>query len=149
MTLKTIVLSAALLTIGAGTLAAADKKIQAKDLPPAVQKAVQEETKGAQIKGYAKEVEKGKTTYEVETIVNGHARDLIFDPTGKLLIAEETVAIDSVPAPVKAAFEAKGKVLLVETVTKGGTVTYEAQVQLKSGKKTEVVVDAAGKAVKP
>ena len=60
MTLKTIVLSAALLAISAGTLAAADKKIQAKDLPPAVQKAVQEETKGAQIKGYAKDVQEAR-----------------------------------------------------------------------------------------
>jgi uncharacterized membrane protein YkoI len=146
MTFRTLSLACALLLLGA-TLGAADKKITAKDLPPAVAKAVQEETKGATIKGYAREVENGKTMYEVETTVNGHTRDLLFDATGKLVTTEEQVELNSVPAPVRAAFEAKGNVLLVETVTTGGKVTYEAQVE-KNGKKSEVVVDAAGKPVK-
>jgi uncharacterized membrane protein YkoI len=137
----------ALLLLGT-TLGAADKKITAKDLPPAVAKAVQDETKGATIKGYSKEVEKGKTMYEVETTVNGHTRDLLFDAAGKLVTTEEQVELNAVPAPVKAAFEAKGKVLLVETVTTDGKVTYEAQIE-KNGKKSELVVDAAGKPVKP
>lgn len=139
--------SAAALLLGVTTFVAAEKKIQMKDLPAAVQKAVQEETKGATIKGFAKEVENGKTEYEVETTVNGHARDLIFDETGKLLVVEEAVALDALPAPVRAAFEARGKVLLVETVTKGAVVTYEAQIE-KNGKKSEVELDANGKLVK-
>jgi uncharacterized membrane protein YkoI len=147
MTTRTLSLAGAVLLLGVATLAAADKKIAAKDLPPAVSKAVQEETKGAAIKGYSKEVENGRTMYEVETTVNGHTRDLLFDSTGKLVTVEETVTLDSVPSPVKAAFEAKGKVLLVETVTTSGKVTYEAQVE-KNGKKSEVVVDAAGKPIK-
>ena len=147
MTFRVLSSVCALLLLGA-TLGAADKKITAKDLPPAVAKAVQDETKGATIKGYSKEVENGKTMYEVETTVNGHTRDLLFDPAGKLVTTEEQVELNSVPAPVKAAFEAKGKVLLVETVTTGGKVTYEAQVE-KNGKKSELVVDAAGKPVKP
>lgn len=147
MTFRALSSVCALLLLGA-TLGAADKKITAKDLPPAVAKAVQDETKGATIKGYSKEVENGKTMYEVETTVNGHTRDLLFDPAGKLVTTEEQVELNSVPAPVKAAFEAKGKVLLVETVTTGGKVTYEAQVE-KNGKKSELVVDAAGKPVRP
>ena len=147
MTFRVLSSVCALLLLGA-TLGAADKKITAKDLPPAVAKAVQDETKGATIKGYSKEVENGKTMYEVETTVNGHTRDLLFDAAGKLVTTEEQVELNSVPAPVKAAFEAKGKVLLVETVTTGGKVTYEAQVE-KNGKKSELVVDAAGKPVKP
>lgn len=149
MNARMFTLVTAVLALSITGLSAADKKLQAKDLPAAVQKAVQEETKGATIKGYTKEVENGKTTYEVETTVGGHTRDLIFDPAGKLLIAEEEVSISAVPAPVKAAFEARGKVLLVETVTKGTVVTYEAQIQQKNGKKTEVVVNAEGKPVKP
>jgi uncharacterized membrane protein YkoI len=128
-------------------LAAAEKKIQMKDLPPAVQKAVQEETKGAKIVGVAQETEHGKTMYEVETMVNGHSRDLIFDAAGKLDTAEEAVDVAALPPAVKAAFEAKGKILKAETVTKGTKVTYEAQVQ-KGGKKSEVVVDADGKPIK-
>jgi uncharacterized membrane protein YkoI len=127
---------------------AADKKIQPKDLPPAVQKAVQDATKGATIKGYSKEVEDGKTMYEVETMVGGHTRDLLFDESGNLVSAEEATALDAVPAPARAAFETHGKLLTVETITKGKTVVYEGVVQ-KNGKKTEVVVDADGKPAKP
>ena len=59
-----------------------DKPIKMKDVPPAVQKAVHEHTKGAELKGLSKEVENGKTFYEVETVVNGHSRDLLLDKTG-------------------------------------------------------------------
>ena len=147
MNIRLFSLTTIVLALGVTALFAAEKKIQAKDLPPAVQKAVQEETTGATIKGYSQEVENGKTMYEVETTVNGHSRDLLFDATGTLAEAEEAIGIDAVPAAVKSALEARGKVLTVETVTKGKTVTYEAQVQ-KNGKKSEVAVDATGKPVK-
>ena len=127
-------------------LTAAEKKIQMKDLPAAVQKAVQqEEARGATVKSIVAEKEGGKTMYEVETMVSGRSRDLIFDATGKIVEVEEEVSIDAVPAPVKAALEAAGKVIKVETLTKGAKVTYEAQIE-KNG--TEIAVDAAGKRVK-
>ena len=139
------------LTVAAGVagLSAADKKVQMKDLPAAVQKTVQaEEAKGARIVGLATEVEGGKKMYEVETIVGGRTRDLLLNAAGAIVETEEETAIDAVPASVKAAFEARGKVGKVETVTKGRTVTYEAVVE-KNGKKSEVAVDAAGKPIKP
>jgi uncharacterized membrane protein YkoI len=134
--------------VGLLGLAAADKKIQMKDLPPPVQKAVQqEEAKGAKIVGLASEKEGGKTMYEVETTVGGHTRDLLFDASGTLVETEEETPISAVPAAAKAALEARGKVLKVETLTKGGIVTYEAQVE-KNGKKSEVEVDVKGKTPK-
>jgi uncharacterized membrane protein YkoI len=146
---RTLVFTATMALLSLVGLGAAEKKIQLKDLPPAVQKAVQEETKGAKIVGVAREIEKGKTMYEVETIVNGHSRDLIFDAAGNLDISEETVDASTLPPAVKAAFEARGKILKAETVSKKGMkVTYEAQVQ-KGGKKLEVAVDADGKPIKP
>ena len=137
-----------IVAVGLLGLAAADKKVQMKDLPQPVQKAVQqEEAKGAKIVGLASEVEGGKTMYEVETTVTGRTRDLLFDASGTLVESEEETPIGAVPAPVKAAFEARGKVLKVETLTRGSAVTYEAQVE-KNGKKSEVVVDANGKTPK-
>ena len=124
-----------------GMAFAADKKIEKKDLPPAVQKAADEQTKGAEIVGYGTEMENGKASYEVETKVNGHARDLEFDAKGTLLVVEEETTLDSVPAAAKAEIEKKaagGKITKVETVTKGKAVTYEAQVTSKAGKKFEV-----------
>lgn len=122
----------------------ADQKLQMKDLPPAVQKAVQAQTSGAEVKGLSKEVEHGQTFYEAETIVNGHSRDLLFDAAGQLVEVEEGVALDAVPAPVRTALERHGRVLKVESVTKKGVVTYEAQVE-RNGKKREISVDATGK----
>ena len=60
-----------LLAMGLAGLAIAAGKLELKDLPPAVRKTVEEQTKGATIKGIAKEKEKGKTVYEVETMGNG------------------------------------------------------------------------------
>jgi uncharacterized membrane protein YkoI len=115
-----------------------------------VQKAIQEQTAGAQVKGLSKEVEKGKTTYEVETSTNGHGRDLSFDGAGNLLEIEEETALEAVPSAAKAAIEKKatgGKVTKVETVTKGKMVTYEAAIT-KDGKKSEFAVTANGSPVK-
>lgn len=117
-------------------------------LPAAIQKAVQQEqAAGATIKSVAAEKEDGKTVYQIETMLKGHARDLLVDGTGKIIEVEEEVAIDTVPVPVRSALEALGRVVKVETVTKGTTVTYEAQVE-KNGKRLEVAVDASGKRVK-
>jgi hypothetical protein len=131
------------------TLAAAlvaDTPVKMKDLPPAVQKAIEEQTRGAQIKGLSKEGEKGKTTYEVETIVNGKTRDITLDATGALVSVEEPVSIDAIPVAAKAAImklAAGGTIKSVESVTKGQTVTYEAIIA-KGLKKSEVVVGADG-----
>jgi hypothetical protein len=128
------------------TAFAGETAVKMKDLPPAVQKTVAEQTKGAQIKGISKEVEKGKTTYEVETLVNGKSRDLTFDAEGTLLSVEEAVALDTIPAAAKASIEklaAGGKIKSVESVTKGQTVGYEAVI-VKGLKKSEVVVVADG-----
>jgi uncharacterized membrane protein YkoI len=125
---------------------AGETSVKMKDLPPAVQKAVQEQTKGAQIKGLSKEVEKGKTMYEVETILNGKSRDLMIDASGALVSVEEAVALDSIPTAAKAALAklaVNGKIKSVESVTKGPTVTYEAVI-VKGVKKSEVVVGADG-----
>ena len=134
-----------------GPIFAAEKKIQSKDLPPAVQKAVPAETKGAEIKGYNQETEKGKTFYEVETMLNGKSRDLLFDASGALVEVEEEIALDSIPSAAKAAIEkraASGKVNKVESVTKGRSVSYEAAITSKTGKRSEVAVKADGSPVK-
>lgn len=149
MTIFRCVSTAALTILLATAALAADKKVQLKDLPATVQKAVQVETKDSTIVGYAEEREHGKVFYEVETKVGGMTRDLLFDATGALVAVEEEVALDTLPPAVTKAFNASGKVLKAESITEGSTVTYEARVQGKNGKTSEVVVDAAGQPVKP
>jgi uncharacterized membrane protein YkoI len=88
----------------------------------------------------------GKTEYEIETILNGHTRDLMLDASGGLISVEEEAALDSIPAPAKAAIQKQavgGKITRVEILTKGKTVAYEAGIE-KAGKASEVVVKADG-----
>ncbi|MCX6627372.1 MAG: hypothetical protein NTW28_07055 [Candidatus Solibacter sp.] len=134
------------LAVAAG-LAVAAKSLAVKDLPPAVQKTVQEQTKGAEVKNIAKETEKGVTQYEVETLVNGKHRDFNVDSKGGLIVVEEQVAIDSIPALAKAAIQktvGTGRLGMVETVTRAGITLYEAAYTTKAGKKLAVLVKADG-----
>ena len=120
------------------------------DLPPAVQKAIEVQTKDAEIKGFSTETEKGKTFYEAETRFNGHGRDLLFDKTGALVEVEEETPIDSIPAPARNAIQKKagdGRVHKVEMVTSGSSVSYEAEI-VRNGKKSEFAVKSDGTASK-
>lgn len=132
----------------AGISSAQEKKIKRSDLPPAVEKTAAEVIKGATVKGFSKETENGKTTYEVEMVVNGHTKDVEVDANGAILEVEEEVALDSLPANVKAGLSAKasgGKILKVESLTKNGKlVAYEAKVET-GGKKSEIQVGPDGK----
>jgi hypothetical protein len=131
----------------AGLVVAAEKSLQVKDLPPAVQKTVQDTLKGGEIKNIAKEVEGGVTQYEVESILNGKHRDFNVAATGALIVVEEEAPIDSFPAAAKAAILKKvgtGKLGMCETVTKGSTVLYEAAYTTKAGKKAAILVKADG-----
>jgi uncharacterized membrane protein YkoI len=125
----------------------ADTPVKMEDLPPAVQKAVKEQTKDATLVGLSKEKEKGKTFYEAETKVSGKTRDLLFDATGSVVDVEEEVDLASIPAGAKAAIEKKsagGTIEKVETVTHGSTVSYEAAIKTKAGKKIEYSVNPDG-----
>lgn len=133
-----------------GNAQASEKKVRMKDLPKAVQKTVQEQSKGAALSGLSKEVEHGKTYYEVELKVNGHGKDILIDPAGAIVEVEEEVTMASLPPAVKTAIEAKadkGRIIKVESITKNNAlVAYEAQVNT-AGKKSEVKVGPEGKPV--
>jgi hypothetical protein len=148
---KTLRTTAVILITGLVTAASAvaqEKKIKRSELPPAVEKTVAAQSGGATIKGFSKEVEKGRTYYEAEMIVNGHTKDILIDANGAIAEVEEEVAMDALPADVKAGLQAKagdGKLVKVETITKKDKlVAYEAQVT-KDGKKSEVQVGPDGK----
>jgi uncharacterized membrane protein YkoI len=145
-----VVASLAVVSFAAAAAFAAEKPMKLRDLPPAVQKAVQEESKGAVVKGYAQETEDGKVLYEVETTRDGKGRDVSFDASGAVVSVEEETPLASLPAAARAAIEkaaAGGKIGLVEKVTEGGEVKYEAHIT-KGTKKSEVEVKADGSPAK-
>ncbi|SPF53352.1 conserved exported hypothetical protein [Candidatus Sulfopaludibacter sp. SbA4] len=126
---------------------AAEKKLALKDLPPAVQKTVQDQLKGGEIKNIGKETEHGVAQYEVETMLNGKHRDFNVDTKGNLVLVEDETTIDAIPAAARAAIEKKvggGKLGMVEVMTKGAQIFYEAGYTSKDGKKHEVLVKPDG-----
>jgi uncharacterized membrane protein YkoI len=128
------------------TLLAEETRVQMKDLPPPVQKTVQEQIKTAKLRGLSREVERGKTYYEAETTLNGKSRDILMDATGAIVEVEEATALENIPEAAQKALRTNagsGKILRVESVTKGSTVSYEAVIE-KNGKRSEVAVNADG-----
>jgi len=96
--------------------------------------------------GLNKEVEGGKTVYEVETKLNGHSRDVSLDAKGAVVEIEEETDIAAIPAPARDALtklSAGGKMGKVETVTAGSAVSYETVVT-RGGRHKEVAVNADG-----
>ena len=126
---------------------AQEKKIERKDLPPAVEKTVAARSQGATIRGFSQEKENGQLNYEAELTVDGHSKDILIDANGAVVEIEEQVAIDSLPAPVKDGLQARagdGKILKVESLTKKNKlIAYEAVVQ-SAGKKKEIQVGPDG-----
>ena len=148
ITMATALLSSALFA----TLAAQDseKKVKMRDVPPAVQQAIKEQSRGATLRGVATEVENGQTIYEAELRVNGHSKDITFDADGAIISVEEETRLDQVPSAAREAIQraaASGKLGEIEMVTEGGRTFYEAQVTQR-GKQSEVKVDASGQPIK-
>jgi hypothetical protein len=126
----------------------AAKGLPLAKLPEPVRKAIQENLKGGEIKNIGKEKEDGIVQYEVETVVNGHVRDFNVDSKGNLLVVEEPVELEAIPAAAKAGIlkkSAGGKLISVETFLKTGRpMMYEGIYADAKGKKHEVLVTAEG-----
>ena len=141
------VLALSLLACAGVTAAAQEKAVRMKDLPPAVRATVQEQSKGARLRGLSIETENGKTIYEAELFVSGHHKDLLIDAEGKVVEVEEQIALNALPPAVKTELlkqAGKGRIVIVEAVSKGDALEfYEARV--KTGIKIrEVNVSPAG-----
>jgi hypothetical protein len=124
------------------------RHLKLDDLPPAVQRTIQDNLKGAMIKNIGKETEDGIEQYEIETVLNDKSRDFNVDTRGHLLVVEEATTVDAIPAAARAGIlkaVADGTLNTVETFTKTGQPTmYEAAYTDKAGKRHEVLVKADG-----
>jgi len=153
MKLRGAVVRAALLlgvTMASPAQEKSEDRLTMNDLPAAVKKTVLEVSRGLKLRGLTREAKKGQTFYEVGLEVNGRTRDVIIDSTGAVVLVEEEVTWESVPAAVRAAIEkgaAGGKIRLVETLTRNNQIeAYEAHVR-KDGKEFEIKVDPSGKPI--
>lgn len=145
---RTIWWAALVAALCSASVAAQEKKITRKSLPPAVEKTVAEQSQGATIKGFSTEVEHGKNIYEMALIVNGHGKDISMDAQGHVLEVEEEVALATLPAAVRTGLKIAaraGSITRVESLTKNGKlIAYEAVVTT-GAKHREVQVGPDGK----
>lgn len=150
MSIRFRLVGAVAVVLVVGIAFAAEKKVKRSDLPPAVEKTVQQQSQGATINGFSMDTEKGKVEYEVEMTVNGHGKDVSIAKDGTVLSIEEEVAIDTLPAAAKSALLARAgtaKIVKVEALSKGGKIaSYEAST-LKGTKKGEVAAGPNGEKV--
>src|ERR1700730_9126747 len=130
------------------TIPAQEKKLKREELPPAVEKTVAEQSKGAAIRGFSTGLEYGKMLYEVELVVSGHGKDISMDEQGNIVEVEEEVSIESLPGGVKEGLTkaaGSGIVGKVESLTKRGKlVAYQAVVKT-GAKRSEIQVGPDGK----
>lgn len=129
---------------------AQEEKLEKSDLPAAVQKTADRESNGATIRGYSTEVDNGRREYEMETMVNGHSRDVSIAADGTVLEIEEQVEMKDLPQDVQRTLRAKaghGTITKIESLTKHGKlVAYEAQLRSK-GNYYEIQVGPNGKSL--
>ena len=126
---------------------AQEKTVTKKDVPSAVLSAFANAYPQAGVKAYAREVEKGKTYYEIESSLGGESLDVLYLDDGTLAEVEEGVAPGDLPAPVKVAVSSrysKAKIVKSEKTTRGDVVTYELRVN-SGGASIGLVVAPDGK----
>jgi hypothetical protein len=130
--------------------ATATKYKIAVHLPAAITAAFKKAYPNATIRGTSKETENGKTVYEVESVDNGSARDLIYGADGQVIEIEEQMNPADLPAPVGAGVKKlypTATIAVAEKMTRGTTVQYE--LQLKGAAKKSVSFTPDGKLVEP
>src|SRR4051812_45653011 len=147
MHIETVAVALLVSAIGS-QLSTQEKKVTRAELPAAVQRAADEQSRGATVRGYSTERDNGQTVYEVAITVHGRSRDVTIDSTGNVIEVEEQVSLDSLPEAVRTGLRqlaGTGRVTNVESLTKRGTlVAYEAHVRTGT-KRSEIQVGPDGK----
>ena len=123
-------------------------RVTLDQLSPQAKATVQREIKGGQVEKIDAETERGREVYDVEANVDGkHMEYLIAKDTGEVLGTEVPVPYASLPEPVRAAAEkhfGTNEGLTSMKCVEYGETKYEVE-GMKSGKKSEISVDAMGK----
>jgi len=129
---------------------AQEEEISPKDLPAAVLTAFKNAYPNATIKGASKEIEKGQTFYEIESVDGKIKRDVLYLPDGKLAEIEESLAASDLPATIRQSLNSKypdGEIEKAEKLMRNSSIQYE--VVIESGEENyEFVLDANGKILK-
>lgn len=145
------VLPLALVVLSAAPSRGDEQKIPPGQVPKAVVDAVKAKLPAAEIKEAMKEVEGGKTTYELTLKDRGDDVDVAVSAEGKVLEIERALDPKNLPKKVKDAVEAKypkSTVKKAEVLTEfedgEEETSHEVQIVTADGKTLELVVDDEG-----
>lgn len=101
--MRGIVIASLVIAIARGGATADEKKIGEADVPKPVLDGVAKKYPAAKRLGYEKEVENGKTVYEVKVMNEGRKIDLDVTPDGRIVEEEQEIAWSAAPDAVKKA----------------------------------------------
>jgi hypothetical protein len=144
--LATFVLGA-MLALGFAAAWAAEEKIGLDQLPAKVSAAVKAKFPAAKLVSVEKEVNEGKTVYEMAIESNGSKIDVSLDGDGTIVEIEREMKEQELPAAVRQSLSAKypdGQLKKIEEITEGESTSFEFVVV----QTTEVKLDAQGKVIK-
>ena len=148
----TSVFSALLLaTLCTTTALAAEHSIPCKTLPTTVQAKSKDAVGNATVRNCVKDVSDGKTTYELETMLDGRSKDITFDSDGTVLEVEQQVDAASLPASVASAFHKAaegGSMGKIESLTRGDKIVSYEGVVTRLGKRSEIAFRPDGASMK-
>jgi uncharacterized membrane protein YkoI len=144
---STLCLATALLA-GCASTKSGEQDVTLGQVSEPARATITKETAGGQVDKITREVERGKTVYDVEATVGGkHMEYLIADANGELLGTEVPIEFGQLPGPVRTAAENYFGTSTGLTAMKGveyGETHYEIE-GMKNGKKSEVTFDPDGK----
>lgn len=126
-----------------------EEQLALKNLPSAVRATIQRETRDSQILGISREIDNGKTLYEIETMVKGHSKDMLINDKGNLTEIEEEIALTSLPADIQTEIKksiGKARLVKLEAVYNGAKVQHSYAALLdKAGKRSEISMGLDGR----
>lgn len=144
--------AAALFLVGtlAFTARADEEKISLDKVPAKVMKAVKAKFAGAEATGAAKEVDNGKTTYEVMIKHRDAKIDVSVSEAGEITGYEKAMEVGDLPKAVTAAARKKypnAKITAAEEIFKDDKSNFEVEVTVKGRKPFEMIISEKGKIV--
>jgi Putative beta-lactamase-inhibitor-like, PepSY-like len=136
--------------LGMTCTSAQETQVKEKDVPPAVIKAFKSAYPNATIRGYAREKEKGKLFFEIESTDGTTKRDVLYNPDGTVAEIEETINASDLPSAAQETIRSqypKAVVTRAERTTVGDKVEYEVSVR-QGKRRINLVFDSNGAVLK-
>jgi hypothetical protein len=135
----------------AAPVRARERRVTAGEVPAAVRDAVNRKYGGARVVGYAREDERGATSYEVSVEIEGRRVDVGVAPGGRILVEEQRIAMADLPVEVARALAAspfgRWQVRRVERIVENERAEDPRfELSVRDGRKTvELTFDGNGR----